>query len=70
VKIFEEKLNTPRTNMYLSFPGQSAREVRARLHDKDQTQAALTLSHSSWGHFSRNKLRKRDSLDVSSRLHV
>jgi len=38
---------------------QSAREVRAKLHDKDQTQeAALTLSHNSWGHFSRNKFKE------------
>jgi len=57
--------------VYLSFPGQSAREVRARLHDKDQTQRQLSLSATINGDISPEiSSRKRDSLDISSRLHV
>jgi len=59
------------TNVYLSFPGQSAKEVRARLHDKDQTQRQLSLSATINGDISPEiSSRKRDSLDISSRLHV
>jgi len=57
--------------VYLSFPGQSAKEVRARLHDKDQTQRQLSLSATINGDISPEiSSRKRDSLDISSRLHV
>jgi len=50
---------------------QSAREVRAKLHDKDQTQRQLSLSATIHGDISPEiSSRKRDSLDISSRLHV
>lgn len=59
------------TDVYLSFPDQSAREVRTKLHDKDQTQRQLSLSETIHGDISpETSSRKRDSLDISSRLHV